>query len=193
MRRYILSLIAVLFFLKLNAENIFFTGELVNDNLYTQKVLNIYRFGINSSIKYDGFLYGGCAIDYFLTSKWNAEIYAGGLINNDIDYSYSIGMKYWFKSKNCKNGLYPFVGIFYGKKGIIFDGETVNNVIIWETNHYSFIETPIGIGYTTKYGLEASFILGYAFYFERSIGTPSVEFKLGWRFNFKKEKDAKPK
>jgi hypothetical protein len=87
-----------------------------------------------------------------------------------------VGANYVFKS-----GLQASIQLSYY---VVYDqGKFIPN----------FLQTPIGISYTTKYGLYVSLYSSYFYDLGYSPSGPNFLLKFGWRFNLRKEKDAKPK
>lgn len=128
------------------------------------------------------------SIDYFFNPKFSAEFSYGIFFEHYRDNIYSIGFKYWFRNNNCINGFSPFIGLSYVNFEYNRFYDIVNDNIIWEKEYYSFLEIPIGIRYTSKFGLQASFQLSYLFFYDTSdfYTGPNAEFKIGWRINFRK-------
>lgn len=126
------------------------------------------------------------SIDYLLTPKICGGVSYGNFLFDVRENIYSIGLKYWFKSKNYKGGFSPFIGLNYVRFRLL-DGEIGEevNTVRWEKDYFSIPEVTIGICHNTKFGLQTSLQLNY--YFDDFYLT-NIEFRLGWRFNLRKEK-----
>ena len=70
------------------------------------------------------------SIDYLLTPKICGEVSYGNFLFDVRENIYSIGLKYWFKSKNYKGGFSPFIGLNYVRFRLLDGeiGEEVNTV-----------------------------------------------------------------
>jgi hypothetical protein len=138
------------------------------DLLSSQNPRSILPLGINGGvgIRSEGIFFNG-SIDYLFTPNISAEISFGSIAayTQYNYYYYSFGGKYWFASKYNRSGFSPFAGLFYGSD-----------------NHQNFIEVPVGISYITKFGLQTSLQLSYAYFSHDQDVVPIIEFKVGWRF-----------
>ncbi len=153
------------------------TGDV--DLLSSRNPRSIFPLGISavSGIRReDAIMFGGC-IDYFLTPNISIELNIGrdlDLVHDgDVPFLYFLlGGKYWFASKKSKNGFSPFTGLSCGY-----------------TSRYSIsiLEIPVGVSYITKFGLQTSLQLSYAYYPRFKEVLPGIEFKLGWRLKARKE------
>lgn len=134
------------------------------------------------------------SIDYFFYPTISADLAYSIFMENYRNKTYSIGFKYWW-SPTRKISLFPFIGISYVNLEFNFGDEVVNGNIIWEKEHFSLLEVPIGIRYITKSGLQTSLQLSYLYKYDSSnfLMGPNVSLKLGWRFNLRKGKEGMDK
>lgn len=166
------------------------------DLLNPQNHRKINRFGVYT-YSTNAMLYSniGVGFDYLLSKNISAEVNIGGFNNRNVEYLYSGGLKYWPIGINTKNMIYPFVGLSYGKAGLIYyidetDWKTkyyhthVHEPYLQsEIDYYDLVEIPVGLSYITKFGLQVSAQYDFTLFMDwRKYYWPNLAIKLGWRF-----------
>jgi len=143
---------------------------------------SLYRYGISSSVIFNGFLCWGYGLDYFFTQNISSEINAGILSDRHMDHYYDIGFKYWFDNKYSKNKFSPFVGLAYQKHGFALDGNNYDGVFVMEIDSYAMIKVPFGAGYFGRNGFFTSIQFSVGDLLSFRLAYLEATLKVGWRF-----------
>lgn len=180
----------------------------LNDSTY------YWRIGVSAGLSHfnDAGLIGVINGEFNITPK----ISAGFTYCNSfdvIDKYFCFSLKYWKRNNYYQRGFYPSTGISVGRNWFILGGDKdqydfieiplVANygfksglqasiqldyyiIFLHPTINTRIIQTPIGISYTSKFGLYTSLSFSYFYEMGYSHLGPNVYLKLGWRFNFRK-------
>lgn len=102
-------------------------------------------------------------LDYFIIPQIDMELNLGS--NLYEGYYYSLGSRFHFNSNQSHKAITPFVGLLVGSDSGV-----------------SFVQVPIGLSYTSKFGLQASLSLNQLQYSYSNWITTFAELRVGWRF-----------
>ncbi|OQB29288.1 MAG: hypothetical protein BWY08_01930 [Bacteroidetes bacterium ADurb.Bin174] len=153
----------------------------VSNMLDFENPRSLYRYGISSSVIFNGFLCWGYGLDYFITPNISAEINVGVLADRHMDHYYDIGFKYWFDNKYSKNRFSPFLGLAYQKHGFVFDGEIYDGVVM-DIDSYAVVKVPFGAGYFGRNGFFTSIQFSVGDLLSFRLAYLEATLKVGWRF-----------